>query len=269
MPISGVRAVKGIHVQAAGMMEKREHPRIELPVLVELQHPSIGRRTCVVRDVSEGGVFVQIEDVALRPGSKIKLTIRSANTVDTQPTPTVDMEVVRSQADGLGCRFVNRTSRHLWESVQRLRAELAIGRDYFQLHVSAACLNEMGRLLIVQQHGRWTFPGTYLVVGEDWRNRLTQMLSERFSLQVEPADIRLLTLETEANTDIPEAAVAKLFTVMRADASGFVFKPDERYKSSRWLQNPRMLDELTFTDDLTRTLAADAFRWLREQDAER
>ncbi|MGE0623076.1 MAG: PilZ domain-containing protein [Pseudomonadales bacterium] len=248
-------------------MERREHPRIQLPLLVELQHPSTGRRNCVARDVSEGGVFVQIADVPLKTGAKIKLTVRNANTVDTQPTPTVDMEVVRIEDEGLGCRFVNRTSRHLWESVQRLRAELAVGQDYFQLHVCAACLNEMGRLLIVQQNGRWTFPGAYLKVGDDWRERLSQMLSQRFSLVVKPAEIRLLTLETEANADIPEAAVAKLFTVVRTDASGFAFKPGERYKASRWLQNPRMVDELTFTDDLTRRLAGDAFRWLRDQEA--
>lgn len=248
-------------------MERREHARIQLPLLVELQHPTIGRRTCIARDVSEGGVFVQIENVTLKTGAKIKLTVRNANTVDTQPTPTVDMEIVRVEADGLGCRFVNRTSRHLWESVQRLRAELAVGQDYFQLHACAACLNEMGRLLIVQQNGRWTFPGTYIVVGDDWRERLSEMLAERFALKVDPSGIQLLTLETEANADMPEAAVAKLFTVVRADAGEFAFKPGERYKSSRWLQNPRMVDELTFTDDLTRTLAGEAFRWLRRQEA--
>ena len=192
--------------------------------------------------------------------------MRNANTVDSQPTPTVDMEIVRLEADGLGCRFVNRTSRHLWESVVRLRDELAIGRDYFQLHVFAACLNEMGRLLIVQQNGRWTFPGTYLVVGDDWRQSLSQMLAERFSLGVEPAELHLMTLETESNPDVPEAAVAKIYAVTRVDGSRFAFAPGERYKSSRWLQNPRMVDELTFTDDVTRGLAGEAFRWLREQE---
>lgn len=248
-------------------MERRKHPRIQLPLLVELQHPSIGRRNCVARDISEGGVFVLIDDVPLKTGAKIKLTIRSANTVDAQPTPTVELEVVRVEEDGLGCRFVNRTSRHLWESVERLRSELAVGRDYFQLHVCAACLNEMGRLLIVQQNGRWTFPGTYLTVGEDWRESLTQMLSQRFSLTVKPSDMQLMTLETESNTDVPEAAVAKLFAVMRTDASRFAFKPGEHYKASRWLQNPRMVDELTFTDELTRGLAGEAFRWLRAQES--
>ncbi|MGD8829123.1 MAG: PilZ domain-containing protein [Pseudomonadales bacterium] len=242
-------------------MERREHPRIQLPLLVELRHPSIGRRSCVVRDISEGGVFVQISDTGLRVGAKLKLTLQNPTTLDAQPTPTVEMEVKRVEPDGLGCAFVNRTSRHLWASVQRLRNELAVGRDYFQLHIAAVVFNEVGRLLIVQQNGRWTFPGIFLVVGERWRDRLSAMLKQRFSISVAPEAMSVLAMETEAATEIPEAAVAKVFAIMCADAGDFEFKPGERYKSSRWLQNPRMIDELTFADDLARRLAADAFRW--------
>lgn len=229
---------------------------------MELQHPSLGRRSCVARDISEGGVFIQAADLNLKAGAKLKLTVKNTNAVDSRPTPTVDMEVVRVDADGLGCKFVNRSSQHLWESVERLRDELAVGRDYFQLHVCAACLDEQGRLLVVQQSGRWTLPGTYLVVGDEWRASLARLLDGRFSLAVAPSAMTVLALETESNQEIPEAAVAKLFSVMRVDSSRFTFEPGERYRSCRWLQNPRMVDELTFTDALTRTLAAEAFRWL-------
>jgi hypothetical protein len=243
-------------------MERREHPRIQLPLLVELSHPSIGRKSCVARDISEGGVFVQIETHDIRPGAIIKLTLLNANTVDSQPTPTVDMEVRRVEETGLGLAFKNRTSRHLWESVERLRDELAIGRDYFQMHVSGMVLKETGRLLIVQQNGKWTFPGTYLVVGDHWRTALTRLLTDRFSLDLSENDLEVLALETESSEAIPEAAVAKVFAVTRADASAFSFTPGDRYKDCRWLQNPRMIDELTFADDLTRDQAAAAFRWL-------
>ena len=164
--------------------------------------------------------------------------------------------------DGLALAFLNRTGRHLWESVERLRDVLAIGRDYFQLHVAALVLQDTGRLLVVQQNGRWTLPGTYVVVGESWREALGRMLESRFSLQAGPQDMTLLELETESPESIPEAAVAKAFAVMRVDAGSFQFEPGERYRASRWLQNPRMIDELTFTDSLTRTQAYAAFRWL-------
>lgn len=253
-------------IDRPGQMERREHPRIQLPLLVELSHPTLGRRSCIARDVSEGGVFVQIENADIQPGATLKLTLLNPTTVDTQPTPTVDMEVKRVEATGLGLAFKNRTSRHLWESVERLRDELAVGRDYFQLHVAALAVNETGRLLIVQQNGRWTFPGTYLVVGDDWRHALERLLTERFSLQLSENPLEVLTLDTESSEKIPEAAVAKVFAITRVDATTYTFKPGDRYKDSRWLQNPRMVDELTFADELTRAQAAAAFRWLASRN---
>jgi len=248
-------------------MERRKHPRVQLPLLVEIQHPSIGRHSCVARDISEGGVYVQIANAGITKGSKLRLTLQNPNTIDTQPTPTVQMEVMRVEPEGIGLAFDNNTSRHLWESVERLRDELAVGRDYFQLHICALVMQEKGRLLVVQQNGRWTFPGTYLIVGDTWRDALRRMLGERFSLSAEPAGMQMLTFETESTEKIPEAAVAKTFAVMQLDGSTFRFEPGERYKSARWLQNPRMIDELTFTDELIRTQAIAAFNWLRRRDA--
>ena len=253
-------------------MERREHPRIQLPLLVELSHPSIGRKHCVARDISEGGVFVQIDVQAEAPsiqvGAVVRLTLQNPNTIDTQPTPTVEMEVRRVEDSGIGLSFKNRTSRHLWESVERLRDELAVGRDYFQLHVAALILKETGRLLVVQQNGKWTFPGTYLVVGDSWRGALSRLLEERFSLSVDANELEVLTIETESSENVPEAAVAKVFALARANSGEFSFKPGDRYKDSRWLQNPRMIDELTFADELTRLQAHAAFSWLAEKEAD-
>jgi ADP-ribose pyrophosphatase YjhB (NUDIX family) len=250
-------------------MDRREHPRIQLPLLVELSHPSIGRQHCVARDISEGGVFVQLDAPSIREGATVRLTLQNPNTIDTQPTPTVEMEVRRVEDAGLGLSFKNRTSRHLWESVERLRDELAVGRDYFQLHVAALIMKETGRLLVVQQNGRWTFPGTYLVVGDSWRGALSRLLADRFSIRVSEEELEVLTVETESSESMPEAAVVKLFAVARGDSSDFSFQPGDRYKDSRWLQNPRMIDELTFADELTRGQARAAFHWLTtREDAE-
>ena len=116
----------------------------------------------MARDVSEGGVFVQYRDDRIRPGSKIKLTVLNPNSVDAHATPTVELTVRRVDEQGMGLEFLNRTGRHLWQSVDRLRSELAVGRDYFQLHVSALAMNDRGDLLLVQNNGKWQFPGFYL-----------------------------------------------------------------------------------------------------------
>jgi hypothetical protein len=245
-------------------MEKRRHPRIQLPLLVELQHPSIGRQDCVARDISEGGVFVELESPKIHVGATVKLTLKSPNTVDSQPTPTVTMEVRRVEEDGLGMAFVNRTSRHLWESVERLRDELAVGRDYFQIHVSGLVIREDGRLLVVQQSGRWTFPGTYLVVGDHWQRALSAMLTRRFSLEVPEKVLMVRAMHTESAMALPEAAVARLFALAPAAAGTFRFEPGDRYRECRWLANERKANELTFVDEVTRQEALAALNWARD-----
>jgi hypothetical protein len=215
----------------------------------------------VARDISEGGVFVQLEAPNIRVGATVKLTLKSPNTVDSQPTPTVTMEVRRVEEDGLGMAFVNRTSRHLWESVERLRGELAVGRDYFQIHVSGLVVRDDGRLLVVQQAGRWTFPGTYLVVGDQWQRALAAMLERRFSLEIREEDMMVRSMHTESTAALPEAAVARLFALMRTEAAGFQFEAGDRYRECRWLANHRKANELTFVDDVTRAEALDALTW--------
>lgn len=69
---------------------------------------------------------------------------------DTQPTPTVELEVRRTTPEGLGLAFVSKSAQHLWHTAQRSRSELAIGRDYFQLHQSIAINNDAKGLLLVQ-----------------------------------------------------------------------------------------------------------------------
>jgi hypothetical protein len=81
------------------------------------------------------------------------------------------MEVARVTEEGLGLKFTNRTSQHLWNSVDRLRQDLRLGHDYFQVFQGAAIVNHVGKLLVVQRHGKWLFPGEYLTVGSHGRAR--------------------------------------------------------------------------------------------------
>ncbi len=235
-------------------MQQRRHPRIQLPLLVELKHPTLGTLRCIARDISEGGVFVQLERPQIKPGAKLKLTLLSPVSVEATPTPTVDMEVKRVEADGLGLAFANTTGRHLWQSVERLRSELAIGRDYFQVHLSALVVNEANAILLVQQHGRWTLPGTYLVVGEDWREAAKRFLESTFNL-AEVVVESVLTATNEGDPNLPEAAVLEIYLDARADASRFKLCEDARYKDARWVDRRRSVEEATFVNELVRQLA--------------
>jgi hypothetical protein len=241
-------------------MEQRAHPRVQLPLLVELQHPALGKRRCTARDISEGGIFVNIDDHPITSGAKLKLTLLNPNQVDQQPTPTVDMTVTRVENDGLGLQFVNKTSRHLWQSVQRLRKELQVGRDYFQVYVSAIAMNEDGKILLVQEHGKWTYPGHYLVVGEDWREAISNTLTKDFALTGVHVQ-RLCDMSSSRNHDLPEAAAMKLHVQLSVDDSDFAVSDAASYRNHRWISRRRDIEELTFRDDLERDLAIEALAW--------
>ncbi len=244
----------------ANPSEYRSHPRVQIPLLVELQHPSLGKIRCVARDVSEGGVYVYLEDTPMHSGAKLKLTLLNPDAVHNQPMPTVEMQVVRSDSQGIGLAFINKTGKHLWDSVERFRSELAIGRDYFQIHLSPLTLNAKGQLLVVQQHGKWLFPGEYLVVGENWKDSLQQSLREKFALSTLAIEHAFDMAATGAE-DMPEAATMKIYVLVRVDAKGFTLPADSSYRNFRWVDNLRDLKEITFGDEQDRQVAAKALAW--------
>ena len=147
-----------------------------MPFEVEVEHPSLGTIRSIVRDISESGLFVAARGTGIRVGSKVKVTVLASALAEGSPTPTIGMEVARLDDEGFGLKFDNRTSRHLWESVVRERDELVIGEDYFQVFQAAVVVNPQRKLLVVQQNGKWLFPGTYLRVGDGWREALEAFL---------------------------------------------------------------------------------------------
>ena len=246
-------------------MERRQHPRIQLPLLVELSHPSLGKTPSVARDISEGGVFVHIENPKIKPGAKLKLTLLNPTNVDHQPTPTVGMIVRRVEENGIGLEFANKTNRHLWRSVERLREELEVGRDYFQIHQSAVVINEASQILLVQQHGKWSFPGEYLIVGEDWSSAIKGFLASNFSLKDIVTD-EILAMDSTGGTGLPEAAVLQVFHLVRANSESFTMT--DRYKNHRWTNNRRALDEITFASDKPRQITGAILDRLAKEEAE-
>lgn len=239
-------------------MESREHPRIQLPFEVELTHPTFGRLRATARDISEGGVFVQTSPGALRPGAKLKLTIVSAALVESTPTPTVEMEVARITEDGLGLKFSNKTSQHLWHTVDRLRSELRIGHDYYQVFQGALIINAQNKLLVVQQHGKWLFPGEYLAVGEDWHTRLMTFLEEELGID-DLVYLDALGFDSSVSPRATEAATFSVFHRLSSNSDRVRLRSGSRYRQGKWVGRSMSLEELTFSHPVLRRLASAAF----------
>jgi len=246
-------------------MEQRRYPRVQLPLLVELKHPAVGALRCIARDVSEGGIYVYVDNPRIKPGAKVKVTVQNTLGVETQPTPTVEMEVKRAEEDGLALEFVNVVGRHLWQSVEQLRTELAIGRDYFQVHLNVLAINDRGAILLAQQHGKWTFPATFLRVGEDWRDSAKRFLKVEFGVELREFG-QIIAMNSVGHAELPEAAVLDVFVEARTAAEGCRLAEGSRYRHARWTDRRRDVEEATFASEQIRELAEEALKRLMKED---
>ncbi len=226
-------------------MDHRQHPRIQIPLLVELSHPAVGQLQTTARDISAGGLFVRMPNPKIKVGGKLKIRLLTLTPTDTQPTPTVDMEVKRVTDEGLGLAFINKTAEHLWSSVQHLRNELAIGRDYFQIHQSVAAVHPDKGVLLVQQNGKWLLPGHYLMVGEDALQTLRAHVEQNLNLTL-GHKISPVATDSAPQIGIAEAATFSVIYTTVTDSHGVELSDSCGYKDWRWLAKPRDVAEITF-----------------------
>ncbi|NKB97956.1 MAG: hypothetical protein GKR90_05600 [Pseudomonadales bacterium] len=227
--------------------EKRAAPRIKLPLLVELSHATLGTVEVTARDVSDGGLFVELEATELTTGAQAKVKLRSTHIAEFQHTPTVDVRVTRVAEDGVALEFKNKTAQHLWSSVERLRDELEVGKDYFQIYQLAVAVNSERGMLLVQQHGKWTFPGAYLEVPDQATDTLHEVC--RNELGITPTkDLQPLLARTLTHMSLPEAATFCIaYLVETTD-----LRPQPATKDWRWIRKVTEFSDITVAFDLIR-----------------
>ena len=245
-------------------MEQRQHARIQIPLLVELNHPALGSVQTKARDISEGGIFVYLDNPPVKTGSKLKLRLLTVLPTDTQPTPTVEMEVKRVSEEGLGLAFLNRTGEHLWGSVEHLRSELEIGRDYFQINQSLALTHADKGILLVQQNGKWLFPGYFLMVGENAQDSAKTFAADELGLTLASAPIPT-AVDSMSAAAVTEAAVYSVVLTASVDGHEVSLSGQSAYKDWRWINKSRDLTEITFAMELQRDQAGLLLAVIQEQ----
>ncbi len=231
-------------------MEQREHIRIQVPLGVEVSHPAIGTVNTTARDISEGGVFISLVEPKIKASAKLKIKILNLIDTDTQHTPTVDMKVERVTDDGMGLSFSNKTAKHLWDSVKRLRDELQIGKDYFQVHQSIVLTSAAGALL-VQQDGKWLLPGHYLTVGQVSEISLTKFVEKNLGIQVGSITLPVVA-DSAPDISILEAATFRIIYSAPAQETKLSIHEDSPIRDYRWVSKTRDLREITFASELQR-----------------
>lgn len=239
-------------------MEQRETTRIHVPLVVEVTHPSLGTIRTTAKDISAGGVFIGLQAHKLSVGAKLRVRLMGSHSSDTQTSPTVEMKVAHVAEEGLGLAFVNRTAEHLWRSVERLREELQIGQDYFQVYQCAVITHIIKGVLVVQKHGKWMFPGHYLVVGENPKQALELFVNDNVGIS-DPNEVAPIKIDGAEDVFIPEAATYTVYFHMTTQQNSPTLdskKAIAGYKDWRWVNTARDANEITFATEQQRRIAA-------------
>jgi len=86
------------------MPNQRKHRRTNMSARIMVRHPDIGERVFNMRDLSDGGIFVVVEDVAFpEVGSQVEVQVQGLPVV----APVRRMRVVRSSGEGFGLEFID------------------------------------------------------------------------------------------------------------------------------------------------------------------
>ncbi len=150
--------------------------------------------------------------------------------------------------------------------MEHLRTEAAIGRDFFQVHVNLLVINAANSILLAQQHGKWTFPATFLEVGLDWRTCVERFLHRELSITATGFG-QIVAMSSLGLPEVPEAAVLDVFVEVHAGTGECRLAPGSRYKSVRWTDRRRDVEEATFATEQIRELADAALKRLLQEDA--
>ncbi|OEY67344.1 PilZ domain-containing protein [Marinobacter sp. X15-166B] len=84
---------------------RRVHIRTPMSATVKVSHPVLGEIQCATRDISDGGIFIAVDDQAygLALGDSVQVQVQGL----AIPAPVLSMQVVRVMEDGFGLQFEN------------------------------------------------------------------------------------------------------------------------------------------------------------------
>ncbi|VAW67400.1 hypothetical protein MNBD_GAMMA10-1446 [hydrothermal vent metagenome] len=86
--------------------ESRKHLRIGLVVDIELTTPELGCISVSTRNISDGGIYLILDDIELPPvGTEVKVRLKN-QLGDGEEPPINRAKVVRQAPDGVGLVFL-------------------------------------------------------------------------------------------------------------------------------------------------------------------
>jgi hypothetical protein len=84
---------------------KRQHPRKDIQIEVELSFLEDSLRTVITRDISQGGLYVQLDNPEYYPMGEM-INLRFNNPLSNNEETVKDGIIVRRSENGIGVAFI-------------------------------------------------------------------------------------------------------------------------------------------------------------------
>lgn len=172
------------------MHELRRHRRLKIPLQVEIRHPAIGTLQVAASDMSDGGIFLVMDECfQLEIGESVIIRTLGLGADGKEVGPPLVMRVVRRNSEGMGLSLEENASANLGS----LDGEKLSGKSVLQ---SLLITNDRQQVLFIQEKEHWQLPSRQLESEESWQQgiqanletlKTSRVLNQEMDLEVDPS----------------------------------------------------------------------------------
>ena len=220
------------------MHEMREHMRHTLPLRVEIRHKGIGTLLVEANDLSEGGIFLMLDDCfQLEIGEVVSVRSVGLGVDGNEKGQELKMRVVRRNDLGMGLALIPGSDQPAEpERQQQPGDEPILTATILQRFL---LIDDNNRVLLQRQGDYWHLPARELAAGERWSEGLQNGLDEiRAAGIISPPQTIASSNQCAANKD-SLASCAEFLIACRVFNTAA--QSPVKHSSYRWAQ----LDDLT------------------------
>jgi len=159
------------------MTESRQFKRHQIPLEVEYSHASTGTLRARARDMSEGGLFLIVdESFQLKVGSRIVVRTLGLGPDGEECGPDIVMKVVRCTSDGMGLEIAKgQASQDKTPEAATTGNEQQETRTLLQ---RLLVIDSADRVLLWHKGDHWHLPCRVLQPGESWQEGIDTCIAE-------------------------------------------------------------------------------------------
>ena len=157
------------------MHEARRHRRMKIPLQVEIYHDSLGSLQVEASDMSDGGVFLILDECfQLNLGEQVTVRTLGLGADGTDSGPALFMRVARKTDEGMGLEMEQALDQSNFDpdkASQFSSPQQSILQSLF-------IVNEQQQVLVTMQGDHWRLPCRELAFGESWQEGIDRSVKQ-------------------------------------------------------------------------------------------